>query len=273
VTAIKFHLKKLSGISWSETHRTFYLKYTSENKQRLFQHLNDKGWYVDYSTLRDLMIPTAKKEGFIKPELSKDARKILWEYVSYLRGKRLSESTVRTYYNFVFQFLEFQKNRSFRIDKQGCGAIYREGNRQKGYAISTHRQCISGLKHFALLHTQTKIDPEIIKSPKKSTYTLTVLSKEEILDLLRATRNLKHRAVLALIYSSGLRIGELLNLKIADLDVDRKQINVRQGKGRKDRHVMMEESIIPLIFNYLNTYKSGIYFVERLGQCIQFIFG
>lgn len=134
---------------------------------------------------------------------------------------------MRTYYNFVYQFLEFQKKDPSELTNRDVELFIEKVIAKKGYAISTHRQCISGLKHFALLHTQTKIDPEIIKSPKKSTYTPTVLSKEEVLDLLRATRNLKHRAVLALIYSSGLRIGELLNLKLADLDVDRKQVHVR----------------------------------------------
>ncbi|CAM4205514.1 tyrosine-type recombinase/integrase [Gillisia limnaea] len=262
--SIKSHLKKLKGISWSQTHRVFYLELTSENKQRLFQHFNDKGWYVDYSALKDIKDPVAQKEGFVKPEISKETRQILWEFVSYLRGKRFSESTVRTYYNFVFLFLEFQKKDPSELTNRDVELFIEKVIVKRRYAVSTHRQCISGLKHFARLYTQSNIDPKVISSPKKSSYTPTVLSKEEIIDLLRATRNLKHRAVLALIYSSGLRIGELLNLKIADLDVDRRQVHVHQGKGRKDRNVVMAESIIPLLFNYLNTYKPAIYFVEGL---------
>ncbi len=263
-SVIKSHLKKLKGISWSQTHRVFYLELTSENKRRLFQHLNDEGWYVDYSALKDVQIPLVKKEGIVKPEVSKETRKILWEFVSYLRGKRFSESTVRTYYNFIFKFLEFQKKDPSEITNRDVELFIEQVIAKKGYALSTHRQCVSGLKHFAYLYRQSKIDPKFINTPRKSRYIPTVLSTEEIIDLLRATRNLKHRAVLALVYSSGLRIGELLNMKIADLDVDRRQVHVRQGKGRKDRIVVMAESIIPLLYNYLNTYKPEVYFVEGL---------
>jgi len=245
---IKLHLKKLSGISWSQTHRVFYLELTSENKQRLFLHLNNQGWYVDYSALKNIKIPTLQKEILAKPELSKETRTILWEYVSYLRGKRYSESTVKTYYNFIFRFLVFQKKDPSALTNRDVELFIEQEIGKKGYSISTHRQCISGLRHFAQLYTHSEIDPKIIRTPKKSRYIPTVLSKEQVIDLLRATRNLKHRAVLALIYSSGLRIGELLNLKLCDLDVDRRQVHVKQAKGRKDRNVVMAESIIPLLY-------------------------
>jgi len=263
---IKLHLKKLSGISWSQTHRVFYMELTSENKQRLFQHLNNQGWYVDYSALKNIKIPSSQRENIAKSELSKETKTTLWEYVSYLRGKRYSESTVRTYYSFIFRFVVFQNKDPSALTNRDVELFIEQEIAKKGYSISTHRQCISGLRHFAELYTNSKIDPKIIRTPKKSRYIPTVLSKEQVIDLLRATRNLKHRAVLALIYSSGLRIGELLNLRLCDLDVDRRQVHVKQAKGRKDRNVVMAESIIPLLFNYLNTYKPEVYFVEGVNK-------
>ena len=185
---IKLHLKKLSGISWSQTHRVFYMESTAENKQRLFQHLNDQGWYVDYSELKNMKIPSAQNENLAKPDVSKETRTILWEYVSYLRGRRYSESTVRTYYNFIFQFLEFQKKDPSSLTNRDVELFIEKVITKKGYSISTHRQCISGLKHFAELYTHSRIDPKIIRTPKKSRYIPTVLSREQVIDLLRATR-------------------------------------------------------------------------------------
>jgi site-specific recombinase XerD len=101
-----------------------------------------------------------------------------------------------------------------------------------------------------------------IDRPNKSKYLPVVLSKEEVIDIFRATRNLKHRTLLILIYSSGLRIGEALSLKLQDIDVDRRQIYVRNGKGRKDRHVVMAEAFVPLLYNYLTSYKPEKLFVE-----------
>ena len=67
-----------------------------------------------------------------------------------------------------------------------------------------------------------------------------------------------------MIYASGLRIGELINLRLQDLDIDRRQIAIKSGKGRKDRYVIMAESFLPLLNNYLNTYMPEKYFVEGL---------
>ncbi|WP_223267236.1 tyrosine-type recombinase/integrase [Polaribacter sp. IC073] len=76
------------------------------------------------------------------------------------------------------------------------------------------------------------------------------------------TKNLKHRAVLALIYSCGLRISELINLRLKDINLERKQLFVSEGKGRKDRYVSLADSFLPLFSNYFNSYKPIYYFVE-----------
>ncbi len=89
-----------------------------------------------------------------------------------------------------------------------------------------------------------------------------VLSKEEVIDLIRHTQNLKHRALITMIYSAGLRISELLNLKISDIDVDRRQLIVRQGKGRKDRMIVLADSFLPLFNNYYLTYQPKEFFIE-----------
>jgi integrase/recombinase XerD len=89
-----------------------------------------------------------------------------------------------------------------------------------------------------------------------------VLSNEEIINLLRCTKNLKHRAIIAMIYSAGLRIGELINLQLAHIDIQRRQIIVKNSKGRKDRNVILAKSCISLMLNYLNTYEPKKYFAE-----------
>jgi len=90
-----------------------------------------------------------------------------------------------------------------------------------------------------------------IKRPYKSIILPTVLSKAEIIDLLRFTPNLKHRAILALIYSAGLRISELISLRLNAIDIDRRQLLVKNSKHRKDRYIILAESFLPLLNNYL----------------------
>jgi len=89
-----------------------------------------------------------------------------------------------------------------------------------------------------------------------------VLSQEEVLRIIQLTKNLKHRAIIVLLYSSGLRIGEVTNLLLKNIDILRRQIKVEKGKGRKDRFVVLATSYLPLLQNYLTTFKPALYFIE-----------
>ena len=78
-----------------------------------------------------------------------------------------------------------------------------------------------------------------IHQPKKSKYLPVVLSKEEIKRIIRVTKNLKHNCIISLLYGTGVRVGELVRIKMCDLDLDRMMLRVFQGKGRKDRMVIL----------------------------------
>ncbi len=102
------------------------------------------------------------------------------------------------------------------------------------YSVSTHRQMVSGLKHFAYFYPACAINVDKIYMPKKDRKLPVVLNIEEVLRLIQTTKNLKHRVVIAMLYGSGLRIGELLNLELSDFDFPRKQLHIRNGKGKKE---------------------------------------
>ena len=102
-----------------------------------------------------------------------------------------------------------------------------------------------------------KLDPELIERPKKEKKLPNVLSKEEVKQILEAPANLKHRAMLSLVYGCGLRRSELLALKPGDIDSQRILLIVRQSKGRKDRLVPLSEKLI----NQLRTYYKPRLFI------------
>ena len=103
---------------------------------------------------------------------------------------------------------------------------------------------------------------EKLPRPSRSRYLSIVLSKEEVVDLLRATKKLKHRTIIAMLYSAGLRISEAINLELKDIDVDRRQLHIKNAKGRKDRVVVLAKSFIPLYENYYITYSPKNYIIE-----------
>lgn len=82
-----------------------------------------------------------------------------------------------------------------------------------------------------------------IKQPKKNKYLPVVLSKEEIKKMIELTENSKHNCIISLLYGTGARVSELTHIKMRDIDLDRKTLRVFQGKGKKDRFVMLPEKL------------------------------
>jgi len=101
-----------------------------------------------------------------------------------------------------------------------------------------------------------------IPRPKRERRLPTVLSKEEVIRIIKATRNLKHKTFIMLTYSAGLRLNEVLNLKLSDINSDRMQIMIRQAKGHKDRNVMLSGPILEQLRVYWKEYRPAVYLFE-----------
>jgi site-specific recombinase XerD len=170
---------------------------------------------------------------------------------------------VATYTSFAQQFLEFLKE----ISPEAASQTDAEGFLaylvlQRGISISTHRQAISALKQFYKFLPEGQVNVEGLVRPHKDFILPTVLSTAEVIRLLQVTRNLKHRTALSLLYGCGLRIGELLALELRHIDVARRQLLVKQSKGRKDRVIVLANRFIPLLQDYILAYKPKRYLLE-----------
>ena len=247
-------VRTVNGASWSKSLKAWYLISTAENLSmilKLFKNVTK----VDVSKI-------SKKTPF-KRDLTDEQKKLLNQFYLFLKGKRYSQSTIQTYTFFIADFINFHtkiplKELSNRAVELFIETVFMERN----YSVSSQRQFISALKIFTVFCPQTKIHNLSLERPKKSRILSSVLSQEEVLRIIQYTQNIKHRAILTLLYSCGLRIGELINLKLIDFHIDRKQLIVKKGKGRKDRYVSLADSFLPLLSNYYYSYKPTIYFVE-----------
>ena len=108
----------------------------------------------------------------------------------------------------------------------------------------------------------TKIEIDKIHRPKRAKALPNVLSKEEVKKILDAHSNLKHKAMLSMIYSCGLRRSELLNLKFSDIDSKRNIVIIRQSKGKKDRITPLSAKILDLLRSYYKEYSPKTYLFE-----------
>ena len=111
---------------------------------------------------------------------------------------------------------------------------------------------------FVIWATATPLSISVYKigRPKKDKKLPVVLSQEEVLRILSSVTNLKHRLILMLIYSAGLRVGEVVKLRVEDIDVERGMIRIRGGKGRKDRYTILSEVALNTFKEYVDRHKA-----------------
>lgn len=257
-------IKTIPSSTWSTTLRSWYIIHTVSNLELLEKTLNGHVKLNQEGFSRTLI----SRKGHQKAtrQISEANKTIIRQYVSYLKGKRYSESTIKTYFTFVADFINFVKEKPlYELVNRDVELFAEQVLAKQDYAISTHRQFISALKHFIVFYPNTQIQDLELKRPRKSTILPTVLSQEEVVRLLSATKNLKHRAILGLIYSAGLRISELINLELSHINVERRQLYIKNAKGRKDRYVILAEGYLPLLQNYVISYRPKKYFVEGQG--------
>lgn len=130
-------------------------------------------------------------------------------------------------------------------------------------SISYFKQAVFGLRHwFRVFNMEEKAIA--MPSIKKEETLPVVLSQQECRELFKAPRLLKHKFLLAFAYAGGLRMNELRMLKIADVDLHRKQVHVKQGKGKKDRYVVLSNYIAQSFEKYLTEVKPQVYLFEGL---------
>ena len=247
-------IRKIPAATWSTSLKTWYLKDTKENLNLIISTF--KGiTTIDSSKLT--------KKNIFKRNLTDSEKTLLNNFYLYLKGKRYSKSTIQTYTLFIADFINFHtKTPLAELTNRDVELFIETVFIERKYSISSQRQFISALKIFIVFYPQTKINDLSLERPKKSRTLPNVLSQEEVLRIIQLTKNLKHRAIIVLLYSSGLRIGEVTGLLLKNIDILRKQIKVEGGKGRKDRFVVLATSYLPLLHNYLTTFKPALYFIE-----------
>lgn len=135
---------------------------------------------------------------------------------------------------------------------------------------NTQRANHSAIKKFYEICLGQKNKFKYIPYCRKSNKLPLVLSVDEIQSMFKVCDNLKHKAILAILYSCGLRVSELINLKWAHIDRSRMIVNVIQAKGKKDRQVALTPSLIPLLEKYYFQYKSKEYVLNGQNGVLQY---
>jgi site-specific recombinase XerD len=180
-----------------------------------------------------------------------------------MRLRNFSYKTVKLYIYYNEGFLRFALKSPREINKQDI-RNYLDYLFLSGKSSSTINLAINALKFYysKILHRKFFNNITGIKRPKSEKKLPVVLSKQEIARMIGVSVNLKHKLMIQVLYCSGMRVAELRNLKIDEIDFDRKMILVKQGKGSKDRNTIISQTVLNNILKYINIDRPIEYLFE-----------
>ena len=253
-------INKINDCRWSATMRSWHVPYYDGIIDELGKKIRDNA-IIYYK--KDFKKQQKKIRTGSKVKLSYELISEIEEFRNYLTIKRYSINTIRTYVNLIKQFFIFIKDKN--VDEITNYDFYRYNNEviiKHHLSWTFQNQTISALKLFYKKQVNKVIDIDKIERPKKPRRLPNILSKEEVKKIIESTHNIKHKTILATIYSAGLRISEVVYLKVKDIDSKRMLIIINQGKGNKDRIVGLSEKLIVLLREYYMIYKPKEYLFE-----------
>ena len=251
-------VKNQDGARWSQTLQSWYFPKADFNLNTLYQSCKGKV-FIDYSRLKQTSRPINKTVS----DTPKPIVKIPKEYLEKLVLKRYSQHTAKTYSSCFLKFMLFFKHQKLEtISKEEIKRFLLHLIEKEKVSSSTQNQYINAIKfYYEKVLGQGKMVFSI-ERPKKTKSLPKVISKNEVTRLIEQIHNLKHRAIVCLIYSSGLRMGEVLSLSLKDIHSKRGVICVRGGKGKKDRISILSPKILSLLREYVTVYRPSTYLFE-----------
>ncbi len=230
-------IKKLEGALWSRSLGLWHLPDTPAYRERF---------------------------GIPPPVLLNEAhQQAILTFERWLRSRRYSDNTVKVYTEALKSFLLFFNEKPVKDISVDDVVRYNNDYILKNKLSSSYQnQIVNAIKLFFRTQADRKLDPDLVHRPKQEKLLPNVLSKEEVKKILEAHSNTKHKAMLSLIYSCGLRCGELLALKPEHIDSKRGIVIIKQAKGKKDRIAPLSPKILELLRAYYPLFKPKTWLFE-----------
>jgi len=259
-------VKTLDGVRWSDELRMNCIPKNSETVQILFKTFRNIAW-VDLRHL-DTNRPVRKNalpEDYTSIRLTNQKygdRKVPEEFIELLERKRYSINTARNYVSQFAAFMEYFKNTPLVSIQELQIREYLNHRISQGISTSTQNVICNAIKYYYEQVQQMPGRYYDLERPRKREKLPTVFSKEEVEAIINSIENLKHKAIITTIYSAGLRISEVINLKLIDIDSDRMVIVVRGSKGNKDRNTLLDPGCLVLLRRYWQSYVPKEYLFE-----------
>ncbi|MBN9352137.1 MAG: site-specific integrase [Chitinophagaceae bacterium] len=275
--AIQKIIRKVSGVFWSRTHTCWYVEACEKNYAELREALNDQASVGESDDLYKFVNHKNKPSATTvvpPPEFAKKNVKagysislpsgkiyeinsgVLQQFEREIVLKGYSQSTYRTYVNEFRQFLVAIKNNPAEEFTPERLKDYLQYCFEKLHlSENTLHSRINALKFYYEQVLKKNKFFWAIPRPKKPRLLPKLLGEDELRRLFNALENKKHKAMLFTVYSAGLRVSEIVNMKLSHIDSDRMQIFVARAKGKKDRYVNLSPVLLDILRSYIRDYQ------------------
>lgn len=254
------HIKNINGTCWSSSKKSWYIKKDDFHLPTVFDALKSFA-FINYSSLKEKH--TYKPHQKNKKKIIKTQVCIPKEYTDLLEQRRYSQSTIATYTNYFADFIRHFKERNLNnISTEEVNQYILELIRENNISSSQQNQRINAIKFYYEKVLGREKQYIQINRPKKTKTLPNVLSSNEVKLLIDKTKNIKHKCIISLLYSGGLRRSELINLQITDILSEQMLIKIRNSKGNKDRYVGLSMHLLELLRNYYKEYKPKKLLIE-----------
>jgi len=253
-------VRQVNGATWSHSKKSWYVTNNDFDLHKIFNIFNGIA-FVDYSSLNQKYNKKSNKQkhkNIIKPTVN-----LPQAYYNMLDQKRYSANTKVTYIAYFKDYVRYFEGKNLEeIPLEEINTYILDLIRNKNISASQQNQRINSIKFYyekVLGYDKIKYN---IERPKSSTSLPNTLSVAEIKRMLDVTKNIKHKCIISLLYSAGLRRSELTDLRLENILSDQMKIKIKSSKGNKDRYVGLSNHLLELLREYFVDYRPKVWLIE-----------
>lgn len=256
---------------WSSTLKSWYLPYAESLSSQIIERVQHVANIQEEPTSQTHESPKKNSVTIVRktepalslPALSEDHSKKIEQFTQWMRSRRYADNTIQTYTDGLRIFMRYFSAKNIElISNEDLIDFNNQYILAHQFSGSYQNQIINAVKLFFRNIQLRSMDIALVHRPKPEHKLPNVLSKEEVKSILQAPTNIKHKAMLSVIYSCGLRCGELLRLKFEHVDSKRNLLVIKQSKGKKDRIVPLSKKIIELLRDYYKACHPKVFLFE-----------
>lgn len=263
-------LREMPDAKWSEDFGMHYLPNTKSHLDKVFSTYRGVAWinckyFFDKSNSKQLDDPL-DTQWMEKRKLQNDFRECPKVYLRKLELKKYSNNTVKSYVTCFEHFINHYQDIPLENLNETDIRAYLKTLIQQEKSNSYINQSINSIKFYYEVVLGMPNRFYAIERPRIEKKLPIILSKDETRKLIESTNNIKHKCIVGLLYSAGLRRSELLNLKISDIDSSRMLIHVRGAKGNKDRYSILSKIILEDLRIYFKEWRPKEHLFESINN-------